>query len=224
MSDVAIIDNGGANIASLRYALERLGATSHLTADADELRAASRVILPGVGAAAAAALRRRWAGRRQPQEPVPPEPGSPGALYLEHLAAAVRIPTVSHEDRSLTDPAPFAAFHAFLEATYPLVHQNLSREVVGQPAAKIAALAQIPVPPETTFLMVLGEAIGAEDLFSGEKLSPVLTLWRYDHFSEAVNLVTDITGADAFAAKFSDESIRSCKGFNTIKGDRKGRS
>ena len=84
----------------------------------------------GVGAAAAAALRRRWAGRRQPQEAVPPEPGSPGALYLEHLAAAVRIPTVSCEDRSLTDPAPFAAFHAFLEATYPLVHQNLSREVV----------------------------------------------------------------------------------------------
>lgn len=71
--------------------------------------------------------------------------------------------------------------------------EHLSREVVGQPAVKIAALAQIPVPPQTTFLMVLGEAVGAEDLFSGEKLSPVLTLWRYDHFSEAVNLVRDIT-------------------------------
>ncbi|HSW34029.1 MAG TPA: imidazole glycerol phosphate synthase subunit HisH, partial [Steroidobacteraceae bacterium] len=59
MSDVAIIDNGGANIASLRYALERLGATSHLTADAGELRAASRVILPGVGAAADAMARLR---------------------------------------------------------------------------------------------------------------------------------------------------------------------
>lgn len=71
--------------------------------------------------------------------------------------------------------------------------EHLSREVVGQPAAKIAALAEIQVPPETTFLMVLGEAIGPADLFSGEKLSPVLTLWRYDPFSEAVNLVTDIT-------------------------------
>jgi glutamine amidotransferase len=59
VSDVAIIDNGGANIASLRYALERLGATSHLTADAGELRAASRVILPGVGAAADAMTRLR---------------------------------------------------------------------------------------------------------------------------------------------------------------------
>jgi glutamine amidotransferase len=59
MSDVAIIDNGGANLASLRYALERLGASSHLTADPAELRAARRVILPGVGAAADAMARLR---------------------------------------------------------------------------------------------------------------------------------------------------------------------
>lgn len=51
MTDVVIIDNGGANIASLRYALKRLGATSHLTADPREIRAGRRVILPGVGAA-----------------------------------------------------------------------------------------------------------------------------------------------------------------------------
>jgi glutamine amidotransferase len=52
MIDVAIIANGGANIASLRFALDRLGVSSELTADADELRRAPRVILPGVGAAA----------------------------------------------------------------------------------------------------------------------------------------------------------------------------
>ena len=62
MSDVAIIDNGGANIASLRYALERLGASSHLTADPGELRQAPRVILPGVGAAADAMARLRALG------------------------------------------------------------------------------------------------------------------------------------------------------------------
>jgi imidazole glycerol-phosphate synthase subunit HisH len=54
VTDVAIIDNGGANIASLRYALERLGADAYLTADPVELRAAPRVILPGVGEAAEA--------------------------------------------------------------------------------------------------------------------------------------------------------------------------
>ena len=52
MTDVAIVANGGANIASLRFALDRLGASSQLTADVDALRRASRVILPGVGAAA----------------------------------------------------------------------------------------------------------------------------------------------------------------------------
>lgn len=51
MIDVAIIDSGGANISSVRFALDRLGATSALTADADEIRSAPRVILPGVGAA-----------------------------------------------------------------------------------------------------------------------------------------------------------------------------
>jgi glutamine amidotransferase len=52
MADVAIIDGGGANIASLRFALQRLGADSELTTDPATIRAATRVILPGVGAAA----------------------------------------------------------------------------------------------------------------------------------------------------------------------------
>jgi len=49
--DVAIIDNGGANVASLRYALERLGAPARLTRSPSGLDVASHVILPGVGAA-----------------------------------------------------------------------------------------------------------------------------------------------------------------------------
>lgn len=52
--DVVIIDGGGANIASLRFALERLGCSSLLTTDAILIRTARRVILPGVGAARAA--------------------------------------------------------------------------------------------------------------------------------------------------------------------------
>jgi glutamine amidotransferase len=49
---LAIIDSGGANIASLQFAIERLGIESQVTTDAQRLRAASHVILPGVGAAA----------------------------------------------------------------------------------------------------------------------------------------------------------------------------
>ena len=59
---VAIIDSGGANIASLLFALERLGFDASLTSDADVIRDADRVILPGVGAAADAMQRLRDSG------------------------------------------------------------------------------------------------------------------------------------------------------------------
>ena len=52
MIRLAIIDSGGANIASLRFAIERLGIASQVTTDAATLRAATHVMLPGVGAAA----------------------------------------------------------------------------------------------------------------------------------------------------------------------------
>ena len=48
---IALIDAGGANLGSVRDALERLGAQVDVARDGDDLRAATRVILPGVGAA-----------------------------------------------------------------------------------------------------------------------------------------------------------------------------
>lgn len=51
-SKLVIIDSGGANIASLRYAVERLGVPAELTTDANVIRNATHVILPGVGSAA----------------------------------------------------------------------------------------------------------------------------------------------------------------------------
>ena len=59
---LAIIDSGGANINSVMHALRRLGAEPLFTADADTIRAAERVILPGVGAAGAAMARLRELG------------------------------------------------------------------------------------------------------------------------------------------------------------------
>lgn len=54
---VVIIDGGGANIASLQFALQRLGTDSALTTNPDIIQDASHVILPGVGAAADAMQR-----------------------------------------------------------------------------------------------------------------------------------------------------------------------
>ena len=50
--EAVIIDSGGANLASLQYACERLGARTHVTNEARMITSAARVILPGVGAAA----------------------------------------------------------------------------------------------------------------------------------------------------------------------------
>ena len=51
MSRIAIIDTSTANIASVRFALERLGLSPALARDPDEAAEAERLILPGVGAA-----------------------------------------------------------------------------------------------------------------------------------------------------------------------------
>jgi glutamine amidotransferase len=58
-NNVVIIASGGANIASLQFALQRLGTTSAVSANARKIREASHVILPGVGAAAHAMARLR---------------------------------------------------------------------------------------------------------------------------------------------------------------------
>ena len=48
---IAIINSGGANIASVKFALERLDVRSVLTDDVNVIRSADKVVLPGVGAA-----------------------------------------------------------------------------------------------------------------------------------------------------------------------------
>jgi glutamine amidotransferase len=62
VSDAVIIDSGGANLASLQFALERLGARAVVSSDARAIAAAPRVLLPGVGSAADAMQRLRRSG------------------------------------------------------------------------------------------------------------------------------------------------------------------
>jgi len=52
VSGLVIIDSGGANLGSVRHALLRLGVDAELTLDANAIRNAERLLLPGVGAAA----------------------------------------------------------------------------------------------------------------------------------------------------------------------------
>lgn len=57
-----IIASGGANLASLCFALERLGCDAPVTEDAARIREATHVLLPGVGAARDAMQRLETAG------------------------------------------------------------------------------------------------------------------------------------------------------------------
>ncbi len=69
----------------------------------------------------------------------------------------------------------------------------LNRKVVAQKAIDIAKLAKINVPENTEILMVEGVGVGEEEPFSGEKLSVVMTLYKYDDFYDAIQMVNDIT-------------------------------
>ncbi len=75
---------------------------------------------------------------------------------------------------------------------------HLSAKIIAKSVKVIAAEAGISIPEGTTFLMVLGEHIGPEDMFSAEKLSPVVTLWKYTDFSKAVQMVIDITAFSGY--------------------------
>ncbi len=49
-----------------------------------------------------------------------------------HLAAAIRFPTVAHEEPELFDAEAFAALREWLVDAYPAVHALLERELVGE--------------------------------------------------------------------------------------------
>ena len=59
---IAIIDYGVGNLFSLCSSLDYIGAAAVVTSDADEIRKAARIILPGVGAFADAAEKLRASG------------------------------------------------------------------------------------------------------------------------------------------------------------------
>ena len=71
--------------------------------------------------------------------------------------------------------------------------KHLNKNIVAQSVGTIAQISGFDLPEGTTFLMVHGKAVGPEDPFSAEKLSPVMTLWKYTDFPDAIKLVQDIT-------------------------------
>ncbi len=71
MNEVAIVAYGAGNVASVQFALERLGARGRLTADPAEIAEAERLILPGVGQAGYAMGRLEALGLVEPLRAFP---------------------------------------------------------------------------------------------------------------------------------------------------------
>ncbi len=71
--------------------------------------------------------------------------------------------------------------------------EHLNPKIVAQPIMDIAKLAGLDVPESTKFIMVLGDDPVESDKFSAEKLCPVVTLWKYTDFSEAIEYVERLT-------------------------------
>ena len=90
---IAIVDYGVGNLFSLRSSFAMIGAEAEVTGDADRLRAADRIVLPGVGAFADAAAKLRAAGLDQ----VLTEEAAKGKILLGICLGMQMLFDVSHE-------------------------------------------------------------------------------------------------------------------------------
>jgi sulfoacetaldehyde dehydrogenase len=73
------------------------------------------------------------------------------------------------------------------------INGHLNKDVIAQSAQKIAELTGISLPEGKTFIVVEETGIGKGYPFSGEKLSVVLAVYRYETFEEAIEKVNGIT-------------------------------
>jgi sulfoacetaldehyde dehydrogenase len=83
---------------------------------------------------------------------------------------------------------------------------------IARPAATIAALAGFGIPDGKRFMIVKEERIGKDHLFSSEKLCPVLAIFKYSGFENALEMVRQIyevggKGHSCGIYSFNDEHI-----------------
>ena len=76
-----------------------------------------------------------------------------------------------------------------------IINGSLNAKIVGQPAAKIAALAGVTVPTGTKIIIGEVESVDISEEFAHEKLSPVLAMYKatdiHDAFDKAEHLIAD---------------------------------
>lgn len=66
------------------------------------------------------------------------------------------------------------------------IEEEMNKHVVGQSVGKLAELSGIPMPDDTSVILV--EAEDDKDILGKEKMCPVLTVYKYHDFEEAVEI------------------------------------
>ena len=89
---------------------------------------------------------------------------------------------------------------------------NRTIETIAQPAVKIARIAGFDIPDDRKFIIVKQDKIGKDHLFSSEKLSVVLAIYKYSGFATALEMVQQIydvggKGHSCGIYSFNDEHI-----------------
>ena len=85
-------------------------------------------------------------------------------------------------------------------------------DTVAQPAVKIAKIAGFEIPDDRKFIIVKQDMIGKEHLFSSEKLTVVMAVYKYSSFDNALEMVKQIyevggKGHSCGIYSFNDEHI-----------------
>jgi acetaldehyde dehydrogenase/alcohol dehydrogenase len=67
-----------------------------------------------------------------------------------------------------------------------IINGSVNAKIVGQPAAKIAAMAGVTVDEKTKILIGEVESVDLDEPFAHEKLSPVLAMYKAEDFNDAL--------------------------------------
>ncbi|MBI9107727.1 MAG: aldehyde dehydrogenase family protein [Spirochaetales bacterium] len=119
-----------------------------------------------------------------------------GRCFDNGIICSAEQSVIVHEDdydlvmaefgRNRTYRSPASEIPAFRKAVFP--EGKMNPDLVGQSALKVAAMAGIKVPDDTLLILLEADGRGRVDLLSKEKMCPVMSIYRYTDFSDAVDI------------------------------------
>ncbi|MEW5796172.1 MAG: aldehyde dehydrogenase family protein [Candidatus Zixiibacteriota bacterium] len=119
-----------------------------------------------------------------------------GTICASEQALVVRGCHVEQVKRLLLERKAYFLTQEEIKRLEPIAfnveHRTMRPEVIGQPATKIAEMAGINVPPDTTLLIAELDEVGLQSPLSLEILAPILAFYRADDIETAIELCRKI--------------------------------